>query len=230
PDLVDGDDAGLLVDAHLDHLGRIAVAHGAADGRAAIFLAAVGFWNGRVIAGDGDGAGVFERLGDDLVEGEALVLRAGAIELAQAFDLARLGFELSRGGGDQHGFEILRGVDGGIADHEGDARRIGAVVLRHHFAVAGDDADARQIEPEHFGDRLREDGGRALADIGGAGQDDDRAVEIELDLNRGMRLAGPVHRFRSAADVMGAGHAETFTDATFAFRQFASARMPAAFA
>ena len=58
PDLVDGDDAGLLVDADFDHLRRIAVAHGAADGGAAIFLAAVRFRDGRIIAGDGDGAGI----------------------------------------------------------------------------------------------------------------------------------------------------------------------------
>ena len=63
PDLVDGDHAGLLVDAHLDHLRRVAVAHGAADRGAAIFLAAVRFRNGRIGAGDGDGAAVLERLG-----------------------------------------------------------------------------------------------------------------------------------------------------------------------
>src|SRR6185503_8200972 len=32
PDLVDGDDAGLLVDRDFDHLRRVGVAHGAADG------------------------------------------------------------------------------------------------------------------------------------------------------------------------------------------------------
>src|ERR1035437_8626561 len=89
PDSVDGDDTGVLIDADLDHLRRIAVAHGAADGGAAIFLAAVRFRNGRIIAGHRDGAGIFERLGHHLVERGALVLRAGAIELAQAFDVFR---------------------------------------------------------------------------------------------------------------------------------------------
>ena len=89
PHLVDRDHAGVLVDAHLDHLRGIAVAHGAADGGAAIFLAAVRFRDGRIVAGDGDGAGVLERLGHHLLEGQALVLRAGAIELAQALDLLR---------------------------------------------------------------------------------------------------------------------------------------------
>ena len=142
-----------------------------------------------------------------------------------------LGLELARGGGDQHGLELLRGVDGRIADDEGDARGVGAVVLRHHVAVAGDDAHARQIEAQHLGHRLHQDGGRALADIGGAGQHDDRAVEIELDLDRGVRLAGPVHRLGRAADVVRAGKAEAF--ARMAVRplpQLALARVPAALA
>ena len=225
PDLVDGDDAGLLVDAHLDHLRRIGIAHGAADGGAAIFLAAVRFRDGRVVAGDGDGAGILQRLGHHLVEGRALVLRAGAIDLAQAFDVLRPRLQLAGGGVDQHALEIARGIERGIADHESDARGIGAVVLRHHLAVAGDDAHARKIEAEHFGDGLRQDGGRALADIGGARQHHDRAVEIELDLDGGMRLAGPIHRLGGAGDVVRAGHAQAF-----AFRHLAFALFPAAFA
>ena len=146
------DDAGLLVDRDLDHLRRIAVAHGAADGGAAILLAAVRVRDGGVVAGHRDGAGILERLGHDLLEGGALVLRAGAIELAQALDVLGPRFELARRRRDQHALEVLRRVDRRIADHEGHARGIGAVVLRHHLAVAGDDADAREIEAEHLGD------------------------------------------------------------------------------
>src|SRR5262249_17332826 len=156
PDLVHGDDAGLLVDTHFDDLRRIAVTHGAADRRAAIFLAAVRLWNRRVVAGDGDGAGIFERFGDDFVEGQPLVLRAGAIEFAETFDLAWLGVELARGRRDQDRLEVPRRLDRGITDHESDARGIGAVILRHHFAVAADDADAREIKPEHLGDALHQ--------------------------------------------------------------------------
>ena len=195
PDLVDADDAGILIDADLDHLRRIAVAHGAADRGAAIFFAAVGLRNGGIVAGHRDGTGVPERLGHHLVEGQALVLRAGAIDLAQAFDLVRLGFELARRGSNQHALEILRRVDRSIADHESHARGIGAVVLRHHLAVAGDDADPRKrSRPEHLADRLHQDGGRALPDVGRAREHDHRAVEIELDLHGRMRLARPVHR------------------------------------
>ena len=68
PDLVHGHDAGLLVDGDFDHLGRIAVAHRAANGGAAIFLAAVGCGDGRIVTGHSDRAGILQRFGDDLVE------------------------------------------------------------------------------------------------------------------------------------------------------------------
>src|SRR5262245_25827280 len=223
PHLVDGDHAGVLVDADFHHLRGVAVAHGAADGGAAIFLAAVRLRDGRVVAGHRDGAGVLERLGHHLVEGQALVLRARAIKLAQAFDLLGLGLELARGRRHQHALEILRRVDGGVADHEGHARGIGAVVLRHHLAVAGDDADACEVEAEHLGHGLHQDGRRPLPDIGGAREHDDGAVEIELDLDGGVRLAGPVHGLRRAADVMRAGKAKTFAYAAFAYAAFAYA-------
>src|SRR6185437_301377 len=87
PDLVNSDNAGLLVDGNFDDLRRIAVAHGAADRGAAIFLAALRLRNGGVVAGHGDGAGVFQSFSHHVVEGHSLVLRAGAIEFAQALDL-----------------------------------------------------------------------------------------------------------------------------------------------
>ena len=163
---------------------------------------------------DGDGAGILERLGDHLVEGEPLVLRAGAIELAQALDLLGLRFELARRGRDQHALEVLRGIDRGVADHEGHARGIGAVVLGHHVAVAGDDADAREIEPEHLGRRVCTRMVDEPWPISAAPESThDRAVEVELELDGRVRLAGPVHRLRGAADVVRAGHAETFAHA-----------------
>src|SRR5262245_16108953 len=124
PHLVDRDDAGLLVDAHLDDLRRVAVAHGAADRGAAIFPAALGFGNGGIVPRHRDGAGVLQGLGHHLVEGEALVLGAGAIELAQTLDIIGVGFELARGGCYQQPLQVLRRLDRRIADHEGDARRI----------------------------------------------------------------------------------------------------------
>src|SRR5260221_2818758 len=233
PHLVDVDHAGVLIDADFHHLRGVAVAHGAADGGAAIFLAAVRLRQRRVVARHRDGAGVLERLGHHLVEVQSLLLRAGAIKLAQALDLFGLGLQLARGRRYQHALEILRRVDGGIADHEGHARRVGAVVLGHHLAVAGDDAHAREVEAEHLGHGLHQDGRRSLPDVGGAREHDDGAVEIELDLDGGVRLAGPVHGLGRAADVVRAGKAQTFAYAALAYaalalRQLAPARTPAA--
>src|SRR5947209_4542460 len=157
PHLVDIDYAGLLIHADLDHLRGVAVAHRAADRGAAIFLAAVRLRNCRVVAGNRDGA-VPESLAHHLVESDPLVLHPGTVELAQTLDLFRLGLELARGRRHQDAFEILRRVDGRIAHHEGHARRIGAVVLRHYLAVAGDDTNAREIEPKHFADGLHQQG------------------------------------------------------------------------
>ncbi len=72
-----------------------------------------------------------------------------------------------------------------------------------------------------------------MPDVGGAREHDDGAVEIELDLDGGVRLAGPVHGLGRAADVVRAGKAQTFAYAALAYaalalRQLAPARTPAA--
>ena len=110
----------------------------------------------------------------------------------------------------EQAFQLVGGIDGRVADDEGDARGVGAVVLGHHVAVARDDAHARDVEAQHLGHGLHQHGGRALADLGGAGQHDDRAVEVELQFDGGVRLAGPVHRLGGAGDVVRAGKAEAF--------------------
>ena len=86
-----------------------------------------------------------------------------------------------------------------VADHERHARGIRAVVLRRERAVGGDDANARERQRQHLGDDLREQGRRALADVGGAGEHGDAAVEVELEVDDRVRLAGPVDRLGRAA-------------------------------
>ena len=75
---------------------------------------------------------------------------------------------------------------------------------------------------QHLGDDLREQRRRALADVGGAGEDGDAAVEIELEVDHRVRLAAPVHRLGRARDVVRAGHAEAAPA-----RQLAVPRLPA---
>ena len=101
------------------------------------------------------------------------------------------------------------GVDRGVADHECDARGIGAVVLRRHRAVAGDDAHAAQrrcpaSRPRRSPTMVDEPWPISAAPVSAG----DAAVEIELELHHRVRLAGPVDRLGGAADVMRAGHAE----------------------
>ena len=139
-----------------------------------------------------------------------------------------VGVELARRGGDHQRLELVGRIDGRIADQEGDARGIGAVVLRHHLAVARDDAHAADVEAHHLGHRLHQDGGRALADVGGAGQHHDGAVEIEFQLHGGVRLAGPVHGLGGARDVVRAGKAEALLLARPGRGELALARLPAA--
>ena len=64
------------------------------------------------------------------------------------------------------------------------------------------------VHAEHLRHALHEDGGRALPDLGGAGQDDHRPVEVELQVHGGVRLAGPVDGLRRPAHVVRAGHPE----------------------
>src|SRR5262249_29406342 len=80
---------------------------------------------------------------------------------------------------------------------------------------------------EHLGDGLYQNGRRPLPDVGRAREDHDRAVEIELDLDGGVRLAGPVHGLGGAADVMRTGEYQTFTDITVVFGQLVLALPPA---
>src|SRR5262249_29689069 len=67
PDLVDTDDPGLLVHGHFDDLGRIAVPHGAANRRAAIFLAAVRLRDRGIVARHRYRARLAQRLCHDFI-------------------------------------------------------------------------------------------------------------------------------------------------------------------
>ena len=214
---------GRLVDADLDHLRGVAEAHGRAD-RAAAVLAALRVRRGGEGALDGDRALVDQRGRHHVGEGQAgLIAFADAEHLAGAFDILRPRLELARGGGDEHRLELLGGVDRRVADHEGDARRIGAVVLGRDRGVGGDDANAVERDVQRLGDRDRHHGGGALADIGGAGERRNAAVEVELEIDHRVRLAGAVDRLGGAADIMRAGHAEPL-----AGRQLAEPLAPAA--
>ena len=81
------------------------------------------------------------------------------------------------------------------------------------------------VEAEYLGRTLGQHGGRALSDLGRAGQERDRAVEVELEIDRGVRLAGPVLGLGRAAHVMRAGHAEAPARPELALAALPAARL-----
>ena len=208
PDIVHRHFAGGLVDRHFHGLGGVGEAHRAADRGAAVFLAAPAFRDRVVDALGGDRAGIAQGLHHDLLERDAGVLAAGAVIFAQHLDVFRIGFQLARRGFDQDLAQIGRRFEGRVADIEGDAGRIGAIVLRRHLAVRGDHPDAVDRQAEHIGGDLGDEGRRALADLGRAGEHGDRAVPVQLQVDGRMRLAGPVHRLRGAGDIVGGGETD----------------------
>jgi len=97
---------------------------------------------------------------------------------------------------------MRRGIDGGVADPIGDAGGISAVVFRGDKTVGGEDTDARNIEAEHLRDTLCQDSAGSLTNLRCTGQNRQAAIKIELDIYRGMRFAGPVDWFGSAANIV----------------------------
>jgi len=208
PHLLDGDRAELLIDADLHHLCRVGKAHRRAH-RAAALLAALELGRAGEDALGGDRAGAFERFLDDVGECDmAIGLAARAGGLAEPLELGVVDAEPARGGGDEEGLEVLCCLCRGVADHEGHARGVGAVVLGRDRRVIRDHAQATVVDAEHLGDDLGDDGRRALADVGGAGQDGDAGVEVELEQDHRMGFAVPVHRLGGTTDEVRTGHAE----------------------
>ncbi len=209
PHLVRRDLAAQFVDRGLDHLRRVAEAHGGADGAAADLLVALEFDRAGVGAFDRDGARVDHRRAHRLDPAQAgLFAVAREEDLVAHLDVLRHHLEPAGHRLHQQRLQFQRRGDRRAADHEGHARGIAAVVLGRHGAVRRDDADARERDVEHLGGALRGHGVRALADVGGAGEERHAAVEVEPQLHRGMRLAGPVLGRGGARHEVRAGQAE----------------------
>ena len=164
PDLLDRDLAGLGIDFDLADQRRVGERHGPADRGTAVFPPAPGVRDGIEGTLDGERASAFERRHHRLFPGQALILGAGAIGLAQAFDVLGPDLELFRRRRDQHRLQVLGRIDRGVTDHVGHPRGIRAVVLGRERAVRCHHVDPRDVDPQHLGDALGKDGGRALAD------------------------------------------------------------------
>ena len=102
----------------------------------------------------------------------------------------------------QNRFQVVRGLYRRVADHVCYPGRIGSVVFRGDTAVRRDDFHPSRVDPQNFGNALDEYRARTLPDFRGSGQDHDRAVEIELQIDSCVGLTGPVHRLRGTGYVV----------------------------
>src|SRR6516162_9992491 len=142
PYVIDSDCASWLVNRDFDDLRCVAEAHGRPN-RSALVLAALCVRRAGECSLHLNGAasdqGLFHHLGKRKAR---LAAFTDPELLADAFDVVRSGVELASCGFDQNCSKLFRSIDGGIADHESNARRIGAIVLWRDRAVRGHHADA----------------------------------------------------------------------------------------
>ena len=108
-----------------------------------------------------------------------------------------------------------------VAGHEGHAARVGTDVNRSEIGVSGNHSDPRQRTSQHFRRDLRGHRVRALADFRRAGVDDDTAIAINLDVDRGMRHVRTDDGVGRAADIVTASDAKPSS-----LGQFALALLP----
>jgi hypothetical protein len=96
-------------------------------------------------------------------------------------DVERLGVRLQDRARDREHVrpQRLAGLPGGLAADAGRARCPGAASVRHIIRVARDDAHLLERHTERCGDALRDHGLGALALLGDAARDEDRAGRIE---------------------------------------------------
>src|ERR1019366_1625138 len=109
-------------DLDFDDLRGIAKCHGSAHGAPAMRAALV-FDGHREGPLHGDAATLRERGRRDLAERESRAFRAADTKpLPDTLDQVRTAREPARRGREKEVAQLLRGVDRGVADHEGNAR------------------------------------------------------------------------------------------------------------
>ena len=99
-------------------------------------------------------------------------------------------------------------VDAGVAQHEGDARRIGAQVHRGEIGVAGEHADVLERHAQLLGGDVGHHGVAALPDLRGPAQHRHASRPVHLQLDRRLRHLVGVDRIVGPGDVAGTRHPE----------------------
>src|SRR5262249_45100738 len=144
----------------------------------------------------------------NLVEADTLAAGCG-IDNHAVSDVERRRLRLQdRARGGQHiPAQRLAGLPGGFAADASGARGPGAATVGHVIGIAGDDAHARNRNPERRGNALRDHSLGALSLFGDAGRAEDRAGRIEA--NGGTVLRGDA---RAADAVEGGGRVRHFDE------------------
>ena len=105
--------------------------------------------------------------------------------------------------------QLPGGVDAGVAEHEGDARRIGAQVHRGEVGVAGQHAHVLERHAQLLRGDVRDHGIAALPDLRSAAQHRHPPRPVHLQLNRRLRHLVGIDRVVGPGDVARSGHPES---------------------
>ena len=107
-----------------------------------------------------------------------------------------------------HRLDPPRGVDARVAEHEGDARRVGPEVDRGEVGVARKHADVLERDAQLLGHDVGHHRVDPLPDLRGARKHRDAPGAVDLELDARLRHLVGVDRVVCARDVGRAGHAD----------------------
>ena len=104
---------------------------------------------------------------------------------------------------------IFRRAQSRVTGHEGHSTGIRSNINRREVGVGRDYSHACQRASQHFRSDLRGHRVRSLADFGRTCIDDNSAIAVDLDVNRGVRHVGADDRIRRPAHIMAASDPKT---------------------
>jgi hypothetical protein len=118
--------------------------------------------------------------------------------------------------------QLARRVEAGVAEHEGDARGVGAQVHRGEVGVGGEHAHVVERHAELLADDVGDQRVRALADVARAGEDGDAPGAVDLQLHRALRHPVRVDRVVGPGDVAAPRHPDAAAEGQLPVLRFQS--------
>ncbi len=113
--------------------------------------------------------------------------------------------------GDRLGHEIpepLRGLNGGVPGHEGNAAAVGPQVNGREFRVCGDQLNLLRLQAQDLGHGGGQHHVGTLTDLDGAAEEDDSPATINLQVDLRVRHVVPVDREARPAEVAAEGESD----------------------